>query len=251
MVLLGRWRTRFTPGPLNGDGANINTPARRINNTVLRPGESFNFIAAVLPITEPPYKVGGVLRNGQIVENGPVGGGMCSASTTLFNAAMRAGLEIVERYNHTIYISRYPVGLDATVIGTPTRGQNVVFRNDTDNNILIKGIPGRRKVIFEIWGVDDGRTVNLSEPRIEDVVKAPLYFKYSDELAPGERLVVQDQYDGYNSWVTRTVRDSAGNVIHKDTFRSRYKMLPGITEVGRFPGDPPAGTRILAAEYPH
>ncbi len=251
MVLLGRWRTRFVPGPLNGNGANINTPARRINDTVVRPGETFNFIAEVLPITDPPYHIGGVLRNGQIIEDGPLGGGMCSASTTVFNAAMRAGLAIIERHAHSIYINRYPVGLDATVLGTATRGQNAVFRNDTGHNVIVKGKPGRRRVVFEIWGVDDGRKVKLSEPRIENLVEAPHYFKYTNDLAPGERKHVQDQYDGFDSWVTRIVRDRNGEVIHRDTFRSHYKMLPGITEVGRYPDDPPAGTRILASEYPH
>jgi vancomycin resistance protein YoaR len=251
MVLLGRWKTRFVPGPSNGNGANINTPARRINDTIVKPGETFNFIAEVLPITEPPYHVGGILRNGQIIADGALGGGMCSASTTVFNAALRAGLAIIERHAHAIYISRYPVGLDATIMGTPTQGQNAVFRNDTGHNVLIKGKPGRHRVIFEIWGIDDGRTVKLSEPRVENIVEAPLYFKYSDELAPGERKQVQDRYDGFDSWVTRTVRDRNGDVIHKDTFRSHYKMLKGITEVGRYEGDPPAGTLVLASEYPH
>ena len=92
LTRLGRWKTNFTPSNLNGDGANIRVPAKRINGTILKPGESFNFIAHVLPITEPPYHLGGLLKNGQIIEDGALGGGMCSASTTLFNAAMRAGL---------------------------------------------------------------------------------------------------------------------------------------------------------------
>ena len=250
-MLLGRWRTRFVPGPSNGGGANIIVPARRINDTVLRPGQTFNFIAEVLPITEPPYHVGGVLRNGQIIEDGALGGGMCSASTTIFNAALRAGLSIIERHAHAIYIGRYPVGLDATILGTASSGQNTVFRNDTDHNILIRGIGQKRRVIFEIWGTDDGRTVNLSKPRVENIVEALLYFKYTDELQPGVRKKVQDKYDGFDSWVTRTVHDAHGAVIHRDTFRSHYKMLPGIVEVGRYPDDPPAGTRILASEYPH
>jgi vancomycin resistance protein YoaR len=250
MTLLGRWKTRFVPGVANGDGANINVPAKRINGTIVKPGEAFNFIRAVLPITDPPYHVGGVLRNGQIIEDGILGGGMCSASTTVFNAAMRAGLTIVERHAHALYISRYPVGLDATVLGSPERGQNAVFVNDTGHPVLIRGIPGRRRVVFEIYGIDDGRTVQLSKPRIENLREAKMYMEYSDELAPGETKRINDRYDAFESWVTRTVRDANGRVIHENTFHSKYRLLDGLTEVGRYPGDPGAGTRILAADYP-
>jgi len=250
MTLLGRWKTKFTPGIANGDGANINVPAKRINDTIVRPGEGFNFIRAVLPITEPPYHVGGVLRNGQIIEDGILGGGMCSASTTLFNAAMRAGLTITERHAHALYISRYPVGLDATILGTPERGQNMLFVNDTGNDVMIRGIPGRRRVIFEIYGVDDGRTVHLSDPRVENLREAETYMYYVDDLAPGETKRINDRYDAFESWVTRTVRDRNGNVIHQNTFHSKYRLLDGKIEVGRYPGDPEAGTRILAADYP-
>jgi vancomycin resistance protein YoaR len=238
------------PSSLNGDGANINVPAKRINNTVVKPGGTFNFIAAVVPITEPPYHLGGVLHNGQIIEDGILGGGMCSASTTLFNAAMRAGLSILERHAHALYISRYPVGLDATILGTPSRGQNVVFENDTTHDILIRGIPGHGRVIFEIYGIDDGRTVKLSDPRIENEHEAKAYMEYTDDLEPGETDHVNDRYDGFESWVTRTVRDANGKVIHEDTFHSTYRVLDGLTMVGRYPHDPPTGTQILATDYP-
>jgi vancomycin resistance protein YoaR len=250
MTLLGRWKTRFVPSALNGNGANINTPARRINDTVLKPGQTFNFIAAVVPITEPPYHLGGVLRNGQIIEDGALGGGMCSASTTVFNAAMRAGLDIMERHAHALYISRYPVGLDATVFGTINRGQNVVFKNDTDHNILIRGFPGRHRVIFEIWGVDDGRKIKLSEPEITDRVEAHMYYEYTNDLEPGHLKLKYDPYDSFDSVVTRTVRNSNGKVIHKDTWHSHYRKLDGLTLVGRYKGDPPPGTRILKEDYP-
>ena len=251
MTLLGRWRTRFTPGPANGDGANISVPARRIDGTILKPGERFEFARAVAPVRSPPYHMGGVLRNGKIVEDGVLGGGMCSASTTVFNAAMRAGLTIVERHAHSLYISRYPVGLDATVYSNGVSvGQDVVFVNDTGHPILIRGIPGRRRVIFEIWGFDDGRKVSLSKPRIEEEREAQMYMEYTNDLAPGERKRINDGYDAFRSSVTRTVRDARGRVIHEDIFRSKYKLADGLIEVGRYPDDPPAGTRILAADYP-
>jgi vancomycin resistance protein VanW len=253
MTLLGRWVTRFTPGPSNGNGANIIVPARRINGTIVRPGRMFQFIEAIVPVTSPPYEKGAYLRGGQIVEDGIVGGGMCSASTTLFNAALRSGLQIVERHEHAIYIDRYPVGLDATVFSTGQNdGQNVKFINDTKHPIYIKAWGKRTKVVFEIYGIDDGRRMSLSEPRIENLREGTKWIQYTDELEPGEKHKVNDTYDAFESWVTRTVRDGHGDVIRRDTFHSTYSRLDGLVKVGRYPNDPPAGTRIPASEYvPH
>ena len=191
-----------------------------------------------------------MLIHGQIREDGAIGGGMCSSSTTLFNAAMRAGFQIDARGNHSIYISRYPVGLDATVYESGGRRRTMAFTNDTGYPVLIKGINQRGKVIFEVWGIDDGRTVELSEPRIENIVEGGAWLEYSDELGGGERRKTQDAYNAFDSWVTRTVRDAQGNIIHEDTFFSHYKKLDAITLVGRFAGDPPAGTRIRPDQYP-
>ena len=229
-------------------------PAKRINDTVVKPGQLFQFIDSIEPVTDPPFAKGAFIRNGQFVldpSKGILGGGMCSASTTMFNAALRAGLKIVERHNHAVYIPRYPVGLDATVFSTgKSDGQDVKFVNDMDHPIVIRAYGLKSKVTFQIWGVDDGRTVKLSDPVITNVVKAPAYYVYTDDLPAGVTKHIQDRYDGFHSVVTRTVRDASGNIIWKDTFNSQYSMLPGLTSLGRKPGDPPAGTRVLIPDKP-
>jgi vancomycin resistance protein YoaR len=250
MTLLGTWTTHYIPSTLNGMGVNIAVPAQRINGTIVLPGGTFDFIRASGPFTSPPYAMGGALRNGNIRTN-ILGGGMCSTVTTIFNAAVRAGLTIVERHPHSLYISRYPVGLDATVWGTPRHGQDMVFINDTGNPILITATAKHHKVTFEIWGTNDGRTVEFSDPLVENLVDGQLYFEYTDDLAAGQRTHVNDPYNSFDATVTRTVRDSLGNVIHQETYRSHYKLLNGLTMVGRYPGDPPAGTRVLEQDYPH
>lgn len=254
MTLLGHWTTKFVPSVLNGNGVNIRVPAKRINETIVKPGKMFQFIDAIVPVTVPPYAKGAFIKNGQFVldpKKGIPGGGMCSASTTLFNAALRAGLRIVERHNHAVYIHRYPVGLDATVFSNGmSDGQDVKFINNTGHNVLIRASSGKRKVTFEVWGVDDGRTVHLSKPVITNLNKSPDYYEYSNSLAAGHTRRIQDRYNGFQSVVTSTVKDAAGNVIERDVFHSRYRMLPGIILIGRYPGDPPAGTRILVSNYP-
>jgi vancomycin resistance protein YoaR len=247
--MLGTWTTNYVPGPLNGNGVNIEIPTSKIDGIVLQPGEQLDYLTAIGEITSPPYVEGGVLIHGQIKEDGAIGGGMCSSSTTLFNAAMRAGLEVDARGNHSIYISRYPVGLDATVWESGGQRRTMAFTNDSAYPVLVKGINQRGKVTFEVWGVNDGRTVDLSDPDIQNIVKAGAWFEYSDDLPPGQKKFKQDGYDSFDASVTRTVRDAQGNVLHVDTWVSHYKKLDAITLVGRYPGDPIAGTRVDPSNY--
>ncbi|HSH22247.1 MAG TPA: VanW family protein, partial [Candidatus Caenarcaniphilales bacterium] len=167
---LSRWTTRYDPGPLNFDGKNITIPTDVVDGTVVEPGEKFDFLAIIGDITpENGYGPGAAIIGGRTRREGAIGGGMCSCSTTVFNAALHAGLEMGARRNHFYYISRYPLGLDATVwISSPTRRQTMSFRNDMEHAILVRGINRPGKVTFEIWGVPDGRTVSLSEPTVTD-----------------------------------------------------------------------------------
>jgi len=247
---ISEWTTNYVPGPLNGDGVNIRIPTSIINGYVVEPGARFDFLEVIGPITSPPYTSGAAIRNGRTIMDGVLGGGMCSCSTTVFNAAMRAGLEMNARRNHSYYITRYPIGLDATVwIANARSRQTMSFTNDLAYPVLVRGINNSDGVTFELYGVSDGRTVELSEPRIENEKAAVDQVEFTNELAPGVRKRTEFNVDGFWSWVTRTVRDSAGNVIHEDVFHSRYQTINGVTQVGRYPGDPPAGTKIPAANY--
>ena len=102
---------------------------------VVRPGQVFDFWNALGEVSfRTGYRLGGAIVGGHSVEGKALAGGICAASTTLFNAAARGGLEIVTRSPHWYYITRYPLGLDATVSGS----QSMRFRNDTSHPILIK-----------------------------------------------------------------------------------------------------------------
>ena len=97
-------------------GGNIEAPATKINGTVVPAGGIFDFWKVVgdlrkLPGTGP----GNAIEGGKITVTGAFGGGICTTSTTLFNAAFRAGMVPLARQNHNEFINRYPPGLDATV----------------------------------------------------------------------------------------------------------------------------------------
>jgi vancomycin resistance protein YoaR len=247
--LLGTWTTHYIPSPLNNFGVNIRRPAELINGTVVQPGAVFSFVGVAGPITEANgYGSGAAIIHGKTKAEGVLGGGLCSASTTAFNAALRAGFELGARRNHAYYITRYPVGLDATIWISGNYTQDMSFTNDSQYPIVIRGINKKRSVTFEIWGVPDGRTVTLSDPKVSNQQAATEYYEFTDTLAPRLTQTVEYKADGFNSVVVRTVRDGSGNIIHQDTITSSYRKVDGVILVGRYPGDPPAGYQWPASD---
>ena len=174
------------------------------------------------------YRLGGAIVGGHSVEGKALAGGICATSTTLFNAALRGGFEIDARQPHWYYITKYPLGLDATV----SQSQTMRFTNDTKYPILIRGFASPGIVRFEIWSVPNGRTVTLSRPQVSNVVKGYDTTVQTATLRRGQSNRTEWPVDGKDVVVTRTVRDANGNVIHHETYVSHYHRMVGINMVG-------------------
>jgi vancomycin resistance protein YoaR len=227
---VGSWTTYYQVSAHNGFSANITVPARRLNGVVVRPGETFDFWRALGEVSfRTGYRLGGAIVGGHSVEGKALAGGICAASTTLFNAAARGGLDIVARQPHWYYITRYPLGLDATV----SDSQTMRFRNDTKHPVMIKSMAGPGIVRFEIWSVPNGRITSWSRPIVTNVVRGYDTTQYTSALRPGEQKRTEYPVDGKDVSVTRTVRDGSGRVVHRDTFISHYHRMVGILLVGR------------------
>ena len=227
---VGSWTTYYQVSAHNGFAANITIPARRLDGVVVRPGETFDFWRALGEVSfRTGYRLGGAIVGGHSVEGRALAGGICAASTTLFNAAARGGLQVVARQPHWYYITRYPLGLDATV----SDSQTMRFRNDTKHPVMIKSVASPGVVRFEIWSVPNGRTTTWSRPSVSNVVGGYDTVQYTSSLRPGERKRIEYPVDGKDVSVTRTVRDGSGRVVHRDTFVSHYQRMVGITLVGR------------------
>ncbi len=238
MVKLGSWTTWFPISDRNYFGANIWRPAQIIDGTVLAPGETFDWWRAIWPVTPARgFGPGGVIRSNYTDPTGALGGGMCSSSTTLFNAALRAGLQMGARSNHKYYIDRYPLGLDATVSIMGGSRQSMSFTNDTGHPIVIRafkirGSGGRGKVRYQIWGAPDGRKVEISRPLVSNVRKAATNVVEVTTLPRGVREQVEYPSNGMDVLVTRVVRNAKGRVIHRDVYRTHYVLWNGRIEVG-------------------
>ncbi len=235
MRAISSWTTYYEVGAHNGFGANISIPSMAINGTVVAPGQWFSYWKTVGDVTlAKGYKLGGAIIDGHSVEGKSIGGGICSSSTTLFNAALRAGLQMGQRKNHYYYISRYPKGLDATVFKGDGGGvQDMTFRNDTQFPILIRTYARPGIVRFTVYSVPTGRHVLLSRPTVKNYKRGYTIKKYVTSLRPGAYSSVEYPADGQDVWVTRTVKDRSGKVIHKETYYSHYAQMIGIILIGK------------------
>jgi vancomycin resistance protein YoaR len=252
---LSSWTTHYISSSHNGNGQNIRRPTNLINGTVVQPGETFDFLAVAGPITvHNGYTDGAAIIHGNSVLDGVLGGGLCSSSTTLFNAALRAGFDIEARRNHAYYIDRYPVGLDATIWVSGSYEQTMSFVNDSHYPILIRGTNSHNAVTFAIYGVPDGRHVHLSRPDVTNEQPAwtqYIYTKNTSLVAPGGRTRVEYPFAGFNAVVERVVTAADGTVLHDDTFRSSYRRVIGQVLIGWQEGDPPPGTVLEPGKPPN
>ena len=239
MVPLGTWKTWFPVSERNFFGANIWLPAKIIDGTVLYPGQRFEWWSALGPVTSSRgFGPGGFIAGNHTEPTGALGGGMCSSSTTLFNAALRAGLRMGARSNHKYYIYRYPLGLDATVSKLAGGGgQTMSFTNDMKHPIVIRAFRytagGLGWVRYEIWGIPDGRRVSISKPSVANVVKATTRTEYVSTLPPGAKEQTEFPANQMDVSVTRVVRNRNGGIIHRDTWRTHYVLWNGIIQIGR------------------
>jgi len=240
MRMVSTWTTNYVPGVSNGFGVNISIPAHDIDGTTVAPGDWFSFWGGLGPInTARGYTQGGAIINGRSEPEGALAGGICSTSTTLFNAAMRLGLEIGDRDNHYYFIDRYPTGLDATVFQSEGFTQDMTFRNDTSQPLVIRGFGSPGRVTFQIWSVPSGRSVALSNATVSNHRPATDTTREDPDMAPGTSKRIESPHNGFDASVSRTVRDAAGTVVHQNTWFSDYRPVNGIVLSGGAAPVPP------------
>lgn len=131
----------------NGRVKNIILSTQALNNTLLLPGEILSFNETVgPPVPERGYALAPIIVGGEVVPG--YGGGICQTATTLYNAALKANLEIVERHRHTLPIDYVPRGMDATIAYDSL---DLKVKNNRSYPIIIKGWASYQ-VSFSILG---------------------------------------------------------------------------------------------------
>ena len=145
---------------------NIENGVSKINGAVLYPGDQFSFYEYVNPFTaENGYALSGSYLDGATVQT--YGGGICQVVTTLYNAALKAELEITQRFAHSMTVSYEPPGGDAAISGTY---KDLRFKNNYDFPIYVEAICHYGNVTFNIYGVEtrpsNRKIISESDPGI-------------------------------------------------------------------------------------
>ena len=211
--------------------ANIKLAMSYINGTCIKPGETFSFNKAVGQRTESRgFKLATAYSSGEVTEQ--VGGGICQVSTTLFNAAVKSDLEIVERHNHSLTVSYVDKGKDATV---DWGHQDLRIKNTSDENVYICCyLTDDKRVRFGIFGrkLANGETITV-EAKTTETIKYQTEYQPTPLLASGKTEILQPGRDGYVAEAYKVRWDADGNQISRELLcKSRYQAKNEIVAYG-------------------
>lgn len=197
---------------------NLVLAAQAINSTAISPGEEFSFNRTV---GERSYARG--YRDALIINNGlfepGLGGGICQVSSTIYNAALLAGMDITERHNHALAVTYVPLSRDATI----TYGiQDFRFKNNTTYPIYIRSVAGGGGLTVNIYGhLDFKQDISLSHV-VDQVFNFEEFTEMRDDLAPGMEKIERKGQTGYRSRAFRNYLDKNGRVTKTEQLSSDY-----------------------------
>ena len=193
--VMGQAETAYNAGNTNRS-KNLSTGASKVSGTVLMPGEQFSMVDTVTPFTEE----NGYANAGQYVNNEGVdglGGGICQVSTTLYNAVLKAELQVDERHPHTLTVSYVDKSKDAAI----AEGLfDFKFTNDTEYPIYIEGYAGGGSISFAVYGHDtrpDNRTIEFESKVIETYEPGDPEEIKDNTLEEGKTVTEQEAHTGY------------------------------------------------------
>ncbi len=232
--IVGIGNSKFK-GSIPGRVKNIKLAASRVNGVLVAPGDVFSFNDAVGEISSKTgYSSAYVISKGRTVLGD--GGGVCQVSTTLFRAALSAGLPIIERNAHSYRVNYYEQdsapGIDATIYSPSV---DLQFKNDTPGYILISSEFNEKDstLRFAIYGTKDGRIVEMTEPVILSKTPPPAtVFELDVSLPSGAKRQVEHSVWGASVKFDRTVKSKDGIVLYQDSFKSNYRAWAAVYKVG-------------------
>lgn len=234
--LLGSFHTSFSSSGKERSG-NVRNGTKLINGRLLYPGEQLSVYECVSPFTEENgYFLAGSYLNGLVVES--LGGGICQVSSTLYNAVIRAELQVDQRSNHSMIVNYVDMSADAAISGT---AKDFKFTNNLADPIYIEGYTtDDKEVVFNIYGVEtrpSNRMISFqsvelerTEPEGEKVVADP-------EL-PAGKVSVQSAHTGYVGEYWKIVKVDGVETERVRINKSTYRAVPKTASVGTATDNP-------------
>lgn len=241
--LITSWTSSFSNHYNYNRNWNVAKLSGIINGVIIEPGTvwSINDEAGVRTVSAGWLEAAGILNGGYVPQ---AGGGVCQISSTLYNAAIRANLEITDSTHHSIQSDYIPLGLDATISsGAP----DLKIKNQYDTPVYIVSYvnPKDKNVTVEIYGQ------TVKDPELGDVIlnfsfkdggtfgTPTMRYVYNTAIAPDQTIIAPgESYEYAKNRYGRTVEtfihylDLNGNELKVESFHN-YKWNPfnGMTYV--------------------
>lgn len=244
-VVLGSYSTRYSSGKVDRSH-NLKLGVAAINGTVVMPGAEFSANRAIGPrLSERGFREAPIFSDGEITP--ATGGGVCQIATTIYNAALLAGLSMIERHHHSQPVTYAPTGRDATVYW----GQlDLRFRNNTGAPIVVLSSMDANKVYVRLLGKRDTK----KKVRVERSAVTTIPFETKEvpdpELEVGKRKVEEKGRNGIRVTVYRYLTKADGTeerqTLHTDTYRPQKETV----RVGAKPPDKAVDPAVAAKGKP-
>lgn len=220
---------------------NIRRAFQLISGTIIQPGETFSFNSLVGErSTDNGFYEAVEYAYGEQVMG--IGGGVCQASSTVYQAAVAAGMQITKREQHSLAVNYAEYGYDATVYWSKNRKIDLAFKNTSDSAIYIAASvqmdpSNRRQWIAKvnIYGADLGNVSYRLETDEPQVIPAPTDVKYVKDKKQeyvtyvDEEETVQKAAEGYiiDSYCVKYVDgiEVERNHLYTDTYEAKQKIV--------------------------
>ncbi|WNR44716.1 VanW family protein [Paenibacillus roseipurpureus] len=229
--ITGKMAEFTTTFPLSGEGRvhNIKATATTIQDYLMAPNDTFDY-AKIIAQTEAKfgYKEAPVILNGTLVPG--IGGGICQVSSTLYNAVLRSGLEIVERRNHSLPVSYVPLGQDATFANGYI---NFKFRNNTSSYVWIRTMTTDGAVTVKLFGHPNPSITYDIDSTVVETIQPPVKYVNNPNLPPGLERPISSGKAGYKVETYRTKREN-GTIVSKELIsKDQYSPVPTMIAANR------------------
>ncbi|KYH45988.1 VanW family protein [Branchiibius sp. NY16-3462-2] len=221
--MMSEFVSRFPTGSSNAARThNIQTALAKMNGVVVQPGEQFSLLKTLMPIDAAAGYVKAPVLSGGVDVLG-MGGGISQTSTTLYNAVFFAGMQLDEHKAHSFWISRYPMGREAT-LSIPSIDNK--WTNDSGHPVLIQaGIEGHSAVI-RLYGTKAFTVTSTTSAPFNIVAPKVQYI-----ATPG--CINQPAVNGFDVTVTRIVKNLAGQVVKNEKLTTHYQPADQVICTGQ------------------
>ncbi|MBP5281044.1 MAG: VanW family protein [Lachnospiraceae bacterium] len=228
--LLGGFTTDYSTSNANRSG-NVANGCKLINGTLLYPGEEFSATDTVSPFTAANgYALAGAYLNGKVIQS--MGGGICQVSSTLYNAVLRAELEVTDRSPHSMVVTYVDYSADAAI--AEGAGKDFKFRNNTKYPIYIEGYVKNKKITFNIYGKEtrpENREVRY-ESEVLEKIEPTIDLITADASKPLGYVSTEAAHIGYKARLWKIVLEDGKEVSREVVNSSKYNVSPRSAVVG-------------------